>query len=92
MPAYNIGAAWALPTTIRAYRDTRLVSIGGGGDEIMLGIICKLEGTLSSTGNKRRGGTERNEPRRSSHFVQVWQSAMRLFRENAVEEFNKLIA
>jgi citronellyl-CoA dehydrogenase len=30
----------------RAYRDTRLVSIGGGADEIMLGIIAKLEGTL----------------------------------------------
>ena len=30
----------------RAYRDTRLMSIGGGADEIMLGIICKLEGTL----------------------------------------------
>ena len=32
----------------RAYRDTRLVSIGGGADEIMLGIICKLMGTLPS--------------------------------------------
>ena len=30
----------------RAYRDVRLASIGGGADEIMLGIICKLEGTL----------------------------------------------
>ena len=30
----------------RAYRDSRLVSIGGGADEIMLGIICKLMGTL----------------------------------------------
>ena len=30
----------------QAYRDTRLISIGGGADEIMLGIICKLEGTL----------------------------------------------
>ncbi|MBC7752005.1 MAG: acyl-CoA dehydrogenase family protein [Candidatus Saccharibacteria bacterium] len=25
----------------RAYRDSRLISIGGGADEIMLGIICK---------------------------------------------------
>ncbi|SFK93494.1 citronellyl-CoA dehydrogenase [Mesorhizobium albiziae] len=41
----------------RAYRDTRLVSIGGGADEIMLGIICKLEGTLPGTSNKR-GGSE----------------------------------
>ncbi len=30
----------------RAYRDSRLISIGGGADEIMLGIICKLMGTL----------------------------------------------
>jgi len=30
----------------RAYRDTRLLSIGGGADEIMLGIICKLMGIL----------------------------------------------
>jgi citronellyl-CoA dehydrogenase len=29
----------------RAYRDGRLGSIGGGADEIMLEIICKLEGT-----------------------------------------------
>jgi citronellyl-CoA dehydrogenase len=30
----------------QAFRDGRLTSIGGGADEIMLGIICKLEGTL----------------------------------------------
>ena len=30
----------------RLYRDARLVSIGGGADEIMLSIICKLDGTL----------------------------------------------
>lgn len=28
----------------RAFRDARLISIGGGADEIMLGIICKNEG------------------------------------------------
>ena len=38
----------------RAYRDTRLISIGAGADEIMLGIIAKLEGTLPGTGNKAR--------------------------------------
>ncbi len=38
----------------RAFRDTRLVSIGAGADEIMLGIICKLEGTLPGTSNKAR--------------------------------------
>jgi citronellyl-CoA dehydrogenase len=30
----------------QAYRDSRLVSIGAGADEVMLGIICKLENTL----------------------------------------------
>ena len=30
----------------QAWRDMRLVSIGAGADEVMLGIICKLEGTL----------------------------------------------
>ncbi|HUJ58879.1 MAG TPA: acyl-CoA dehydrogenase family protein [Kofleriaceae bacterium] len=36
----------------RAYRDTRLLSIGGGADEIMLGIICKLMGILPGKKNK----------------------------------------
>jgi citronellyl-CoA dehydrogenase len=36
----------------RFYRDGRLASIGGGADEIMLTIICKLEGTLPGTGNR----------------------------------------
>ena len=30
----------------RAFRDSRLISIGGGADEIMLGIIAKIMGTL----------------------------------------------
>ncbi len=30
----------------RLYRDGRLASIGGGADEVMLGIICKYMGTL----------------------------------------------
>ncbi|MBS7661176.1 citronellyl-CoA dehydrogenase [Pseudomonas lalucatii] len=41
----GMGFMWDNPVA-RAYRDTRLVSIGGGADEIMLGIICKLMGTL----------------------------------------------
>ena len=32
------------------YRDGRLTSIGGGADEVMLGILCKLEGTLPGRG------------------------------------------
>lgn len=35
----------------RYHRDTRLGSIGGGADEVMLSIICKLMGTLP--GNKK---------------------------------------
>ena len=30
----------------RSYRDSRLISIGGGADEVMLGIICKSMGIL----------------------------------------------
>ncbi|MFA0812866.1 acyl-CoA dehydrogenase family protein [Microbulbifer epialgicus] len=30
----------------RVYRDSRLTAIGGGADEVMLGIICKLMGIL----------------------------------------------
>jgi citronellyl-CoA dehydrogenase len=35
----------------RAFRDGRLVSIGGGADEIMLGIIARFEGTLPKKGD-----------------------------------------
>ena len=38
----------------RFFRDGRLTSIGGGADEVMLGIICKLMGILPG---KRREGT-----------------------------------
>lgn len=51
----GMGFTWDNPVS-RAYRDTRLVSIGGGADEVMLGIICKLEGTLPGTSNKKRLG------------------------------------
>ncbi len=30
----------------RAFRDSRVLSIGGGSDEMMLGIICKFMGIL----------------------------------------------
>lgn len=36
----------------RAYRDGRLASIGGGADEVMLSIICKLMDTIPG---KRKG-------------------------------------
>ena len=46
------GYTWESPIS-RAFRDGRLASIGGGADEVMLGIICKLEGTLPGTSNRR---------------------------------------
>jgi citronellyl-CoA dehydrogenase len=42
----GMGFTCGQPASAQAYRDSRLISIGGGADEIMLGIICKLEGTL----------------------------------------------
>jgi len=36
----------------RYYRDMRLTSIGGGADEVMLQIICKLMGTLPKPAKK----------------------------------------
>ena len=41
----GMGFMWETKVS-RAFRDTRLVSIGGGADEIMLSIICKMDGTL----------------------------------------------
>ncbi|KVN03102.1 MULTISPECIES: acyl-CoA dehydrogenase family protein [unclassified Burkholderia] len=41
----GMGFAWESSIS-RTYRDTRLFSIGGGADEVMLGIICKKLGTL----------------------------------------------
>ena len=41
----GMGYMWESPAS-RFYRDGRLTSIGGGADEIMLSIICKLDGTL----------------------------------------------
>ncbi len=41
----GMGYTWDNPIS-RAYRDGRLASIGGGADEVMLGIICKHMGIL----------------------------------------------
>ena len=41
----GMGYTWDNPVS-RAYRDGRLASIGGGADEVMLGIICKYMGIL----------------------------------------------
>jgi len=47
----GMGFTWDNPAA-RSYRDTRLLSIGGGADEIMLGIISKLMGILPSKKKK----------------------------------------
>jgi citronellyl-CoA dehydrogenase len=50
---YYGGMGFMNETSIsRAYRDTRLGSIGGGADEVMLSIICKHMGTLPGKRNK----------------------------------------
>jgi citronellyl-CoA dehydrogenase len=38
----------------RMFRDARMISIGAGTDEVMLGIICKLENTLPE---RKKGGS-----------------------------------
>jgi citronellyl-CoA dehydrogenase len=38
----------------RAYRDSRLTSIGGGADEVMLTILCKMMGTLPELARKAK--------------------------------------
>jgi citronellyl-CoA dehydrogenase len=50
---YYGGMGYMNETNIsRAYRDTRLGSIGGGADEIMLSIICKHMGILPGKRNR----------------------------------------
>jgi citronellyl-CoA dehydrogenase len=41
----GMGFTWDNPVS-QGFRDGRLGSIGGGADEVMLGIICKIEGTF----------------------------------------------
>ena len=43
----GMGYTWENPVS-RHYRDGRLGSIGGGADEVMLGIIAKYMHTLPS--------------------------------------------
>ena len=57
----GMGYTWDSPVS-RAMRDARLGSIGGGADEVMLGIICKLEGTLP-----REKKDEPRDPAKSEH-------------------------
>ncbi|MCK6502748.1 acyl-CoA dehydrogenase family protein [Myxococcota bacterium] len=45
----GMGFMWESPVA-RFFRDGRLISIGAGADEVMLGIIAKLMGTLPKRG------------------------------------------
>jgi len=47
----GMGYMWDTPIS-RSYRDSRLGSIGGGADEIMLSIIAKYMGTLPDGRNR----------------------------------------
>jgi len=50
---YHGGMGYMWETHVNRYfRDARLMSIGGGADEVMLGIIAKMDGTLPSRKNK----------------------------------------
>jgi citronellyl-CoA dehydrogenase len=48
----GMGFTWDNPAA-RSYRDSRLLSIGGGADEIMLGIIAKLMNILPRRPSKK---------------------------------------
>jgi len=50
----GMGFMWEVPIS-RLYRDSRVVSIGAGADEVMLSIICKIDGTLPERKKKDRG-------------------------------------
>jgi len=51
----GMGFMWEVPIS-RLYRDSRVVSIGGGADEVMLSIICKIDGTLPEKKKKAPKG------------------------------------
>jgi len=48
----GMGFTWENPLS-KVYRDGRLISIGGGTDEVMLGIICKQMGISRKKINER---------------------------------------
>ena len=49
----GMGYMWDSPVS-QFMRDTRLTSIGGGADEVMLSIISKLDGTLPNPKKQKR--------------------------------------
>ena len=48
----GMGFMWEASIS-RLWRDGRLASIGAGADEVMLSIICKIDGTLPSKPKKK---------------------------------------
>ena len=69
------GYLWESPTA-RAFRDSRLASIGGGADEVMLQIISKLMGTLPSARQPLSAGVP------MADFAQKYQTLL-LHRERS---------
>ena len=53
----------------RLYRDLRLVSIGGGVDEVMLGIICKIMGTLPKAQKRTQRDEENSQKQKASQEI-----------------------
>ncbi|KAH9407253.1 hypothetical protein TYRP_012803 [Tyrophagus putrescentiae] len=53
----GMGYTKELPIS-RAYRDSRVLSIAGGADEIMLGILCAMMGILPKKKRKANEGKE----------------------------------
>lgn len=50
---FHGGMGYMMETPVnRGFRDGRLIAIGGGADEVMLEIICKLQGLLPERGKK----------------------------------------
>jgi citronellyl-CoA dehydrogenase len=50
---FHGGMGYMMETPVnRGFRDGRLIAIGGGADEVMLEIICKLQGLLPEKGKK----------------------------------------
>lgn len=51
---FHGGMGYMFETRVnRMYRDLRVLAIGGGADEVMLGVIAKLEGFISKRGQER---------------------------------------
>src|SRR4029078_8510196 len=66
---YCVGMVFMNETPVsRAYRDSRLTSIGGGAAEVMLMVLCKMMGTLPSTQSSSQRNATGGLRRQSSNM------------------------